>query len=97
MEDYGTGRSHKKTLQPRRSRINVFDLEFFLRDWQGNSISERSFRCLDLSFFDDTPACMQDDKNANSTGDQNNMDLSLRHGKYLYSSKDWIKSKSEIM
>ena len=40
---------------------------------------------------------MQDDKNTNSTGDQNNMDLSLRHGKYLYSSKDWIGSKSEIM
>lgn len=96
MEAYGTGKIHQRTLQPRRSRLDVFNLEHFLRDWETNNISDGSFRCMDLSFFDDTPAGIVN-SNANSTGDQNIMDMSDRHGTYLYSSKDWHQSKDQIV
>ena len=71
----------------------MFDLQFFLRDWRDNCISEKSFKCIDLSFFDDTPAFLQNEDGTNETGDLNQADLSLRHGTYLYSSKDWFKYK----
>ena len=90
MEAFGLGKLNKKTLQPRRKRLDVFDMEYFLKDWETNNISDRSFRCKDLTFYDDSPPVQGNSKNVNSCGDENNIDLGDRHGVYLYSSKDWV-------
>lgn len=53
QENYALGRVNKKTLQPLSKHLHVFDLEYFKADWKDNSLTERSFRCVDLSFFED--------------------------------------------
>jgi len=88
QENYSVGNIHKKTLQPKTFYINIFDNETFLNDWRNNCISERSFRCTDMKFFDD---------DATNTGDQSAIGSNIRHGLYAYSSKDWADVKEKMI
>ena len=64
-----------------------------LKDWNDNCITDRSFRCKDLSFFDDNSLFWASDKPEGNIGDQNVMGSNIRHGIYAYSSKDWDNFK----
>ena len=88
QENYSVGNIHKKTLQPKTKYIGIFDSETFLNDWRNNCISERSFRCTDLSFFNDESV---------ETGDQSKIGSNIRHGLYAYSSKDWDDVKEKMI
>ena len=67
--------------------MKIFDQESFLNDWRNNCISERSFRCTDMKFFDESA----------ETGDQSAIGSNIRHGLYAYSSKDWADVKEKMI
>lgn len=93
--DYAIGRIHKKTLQPKQKHIGMFDVENFMSDWNNNCINDRSFRCLDLAFFDDYEGELD---NEDGVGDDMALGSGIvRHGIYVNSSKDWNKVKDSII
>jgi hypothetical protein len=53
QENYARGRINKKTLQPIEKYIHVFDMAHLHKEWKINNINDRTFRCIDGSFFDD--------------------------------------------
>lgn len=68
-ENYAKGKIHKKTLQPLELYMHTFDLERMKRDWKDNAISDSSFRCKDLSFFDDNSLFWEGKKDGANMGD----------------------------
>ena len=62
QEAYSRGLLHKKTLQPKEKHLEKFDLQRFLKDWKENCISDSSFRCSDISFFDDNAEFWKNEK-----------------------------------
>lgn len=97
QENYALGKIHKKTLQPIDKYIDMFDIDLCRRDYKDNCISERSFRCTDLSFFDDNRLFWEAKNKEGNIGDQNVQGTSMRHGIYAYSSKDWAEVKQKII
>jgi hypothetical protein len=77
----------------------MFDMDHCWRDWRDNCISERSFRCTDLTFFDDNSLFWKEDNERRANlGDQNTLGQDNgRHGFYLMSSKDWEKMKEKMI
>ena len=69
-------------------------MDTFLRDWKDNCITERSFQCLDNSFFEDVNKPFQLVEGAD--GEQNIVSNNIRHGIYAKSSKDWESVKLQI-
>ena len=53
MVGYATGKLTTKTLQPKAKYISAIDTEVLKQDWRENSISEKTLRCLDPTFFDE--------------------------------------------
>mmetsp|Transcript_8523 Transcript_8523/g.7871 ORF Transcript_8523/g.7871 Transcript_8523/m.7871 type:complete len:111 (+) Transcript_8523:579-911(+) len=52
LDKYVKGQLNRSTMEKRESHVKVLDFSKLLDDWQTNNIHERSFVCLDPSFFD---------------------------------------------
>ena len=51
LSDYVSGRLDKKTMKPRTRYAQVLDMKRLKDDIRMNCVNERSFHCIDKSFF----------------------------------------------
>lgn len=68
----------------------MFDMQHLMKEWKVNNINDRSFRCIDPSFFDDNADFWQKNQ---KLGESDQPNQGIRHGVYATSSKDWEKIK----
>lgn len=84
---YALGKLHKKTLQPKKKWIGMFDAETFINDWRNNCITERSLQIRDKRFFHDPLMCRGDFQPGEGMVNVDEVSSNIRHGHYLFSSK----------
>jgi hypothetical protein len=51
LQQFSQGFIHKSTLNKRETYQHVLDLQLLAEDFRLNSVNERSFVCLDKTFF----------------------------------------------